>query len=109
MENIYDKLVVWANSNGYWAQYLLNLCFQHEEVSQEELDNIINCYTSNSFSPITFKKIESELSSKLFLKSIKNVNNVNLLLNNQEMKFNDNLWSKWYGKNWICKNCQING
>lgn len=98
MENIYDKLVAWANSNGYWAQYLLNLCFQHEEISQEELDNIIDCYILNSFPTITFKKIENELSSKLFLKSIKNVNNVNLLLNNQEMNFNDNL-TVVYGPN----------
>lgn len=98
MENIYDKLVAWANSNGYWAQYLLNLCFLDEEISQEELNNIINCYTSNSFPPITFKKIESELSSKVFLKSIKNVKNVNLLLNNQKMNFNDNL-TVVYGPN----------
>lgn len=98
MENICDKLIAWANSNGYWAQYLLNLCFQHEEISQGELDNIISCYASNSFPPITFNKIESELSSKIFLKSIKNVNNVNLLLNNQEMKFNDNL-TVVYGPN----------
>lgn len=39
MESIYDKLVAWADSNGYWAQYLLNLCFNNEEISQEELDN----------------------------------------------------------------------
>lgn len=38
MESIYDKLVAWADSNGYWAQYLLNLCFNNEEISQEELD-----------------------------------------------------------------------
>ena len=37
MESIYDKLVAWADSNGYWAQYLLNLCFNNEEISQEEL------------------------------------------------------------------------
>ena len=38
MESIYDKLVAWADSNGYWAQYLLNLCFNNEEISQEELE-----------------------------------------------------------------------
>lgn len=98
MENIYDRLVSWANANGYWAQYLLNLCFQHEEISQEELNNLIKCYTSNSFPPITFKKMENQVESKLFLKSIKNVKNVNLLLNNQAMHFNNNL-SVVYGPN----------
>ena len=98
MENIYDKLITWANSNGYWAQYLLNLCFKYEEISQEELDNIINCYISNSFPAIIFKKLESEPSSKLYLNSIKNVKNVNLLLNNQEMNFNNNL-TVVYGPN----------
>lgn len=98
MENIYDKLVAWANTNGYWAQYLLNLCFQHEEISQAELDNLINCYKSNSFPTITFKQIEGGVSPKLFLNSIKNVKNVNLLLNNQEMNFNNNL-TVIYGSN----------
>lgn len=98
MDNIYDKLVLWANSNGYWAQYLLSLCFNNEEISQEELDNIIHCYISKSFPSITFKKTESKQTSKLFLKSIKNIKNVNLLLSNQEMRFNDNL-TVIYGPN----------
>lgn len=67
MESIYDKLVAWADSNGYWAQYLLNLCFSNEEISQEELDKIIHCYISKSFPSITFKKTESKQTSKLFL------------------------------------------
>lgn len=98
MDNIYDKLVLWANSNGYWAQYLLSLCFRNEEISQEELDTIIHCYISKNFPPITFKKTECKQTSKLFLKSIKNVKNVNLLLSNQEMNFNDNL-TVIYGSN----------
>ena len=98
MDKIYDKLINWANSNGYWAQYLLNTCFQYEEISQEELNNLMCYYKAGSFPAIEFKKINNTESPKIFLKSIKNINNVNLLLNNQEMKFNDHL-TVIYGPN----------
>ena len=98
MNKVYDQLINWANTNGYWAQYLLNSCFQYEEISLEALNNLINCYKTASFPAIEFKKIDNPETPKIFLKCIKNVKNVNLLLSNQEMNFNDHL-TVIYGQN----------
>lgn len=98
MNGVYDQLVNWANTNGYWAQYLLNTCFQYEEISQEALNDLLNCYKTATFPAIEFKKIDNTAAPKIFLKCIKNIKNVNLLLSDQEMNFNDHL-TVVYGSN----------
>ena len=98
MESITDKLIGWATNNGYWAQSLLNACFTNGEISGDKLNEIFNNYKSQDFPNIKLIATRDDNVHKTFLKSIKNIKNVNKLLDNQEMKFNDNL-SIIYGAN----------
>ena len=98
MESITDKLIGWATNNGYWAQSLLNACFTNSEISGDKLNEIFNNYKSQDFPNIKLIATGDDNVHKTFLKSIKNIKNVNKLLDNQEMKFNDNL-SIIYGAN----------
>ena len=98
MESITDKLIGWATNNGYWAQSLLNACFTNGEISGDKLNEIFNNYKSQDFPNIKLIVTGDDNAHKTFLKSIKNIKNVNKLLDNQEMKFNDNL-SIIYGAN----------
>lgn len=98
MESITDKLINWATNNGYWAQSLLNACFTNGEISSDKLNEIFNNYKLQDFPNIKLIATGDGNVHKTFLKSIKNIKNVNKLLDNQEMRFNDNL-SIIYGAN----------
>lgn len=98
MNTIYDKLIDWANNKGYWAQVLLDLCFKNNKITSDNLDEIVLCYEKANCPNITFEKKDEPSMTKSFLLSIKNVKNVNLLLNDQELKFNKNL-TVIYGSN----------
>ena len=91
MNTIYDKLIDWANNKGYWAQVLLDSCFRNNKITSDKLDEIVYCYEKANCPNISFEKKDEHSMTKSFLLSIKNVKNVNLLLNDQELKFNKNL------------------
>lgn len=98
MNTIYDKLIDWANNKGYWAQVLLDSCFRNNKITSDKLDEIVYCYEKANCPNISFEKKDEHSMTKSFLLSIKNVKNVNLLLNDQELKFNKNL-TVIYGSN----------
>ena len=91
MENINDKLIAWANSNGYWAQSMLQSCFVNGEINTDKLKEIFLCYKKRTFEDINLTVKNTNITHKTFLKSIKNIKNVNNLLDNQELDFNNNL------------------
>ena len=98
MENINDKLITWANSNGYWAQSMLQSCFVNGEINTDKLKEIFECYKNQTFEDINLTVKNTNITHKTFLKSIKNIKNVNKLLDNQELSFNNNL-TVVYGSN----------
>lgn len=98
MESIKDRLIDWANSNGYWAKSLLSSCFCYGQIDNDKILEIIDNYKNNQFPEIIFSLKEDALVGKSYLKSISNIQNVNKLLSNQEMIFNDKL-SVIYGSN----------
>lgn len=98
MENINDKLITWANSNGYWAQSMLQSCFVNGEINTDKLKEIFECYKNQIFEDINLTVKNTNITHKTFLKSIKNIKNVNKLLDNQELSFNNNL-TVVYGSN----------
>ena len=98
MENINDKLITWANNNGYWAQSMLQSCFANGEINTDKIQNIFDCYKNQTFDDINLTVKNTNITHKTYLKSIKNIKNVNKLLDNQELSFNNNL-TVVYGSN----------
>lgn len=98
MDDINGKLITWANNNGYWAQAMLNTCFTKGEINGDDLNEIFECYKNQTFKDINLKTENTNIIHKTFLKSIKNIKNVNKLLDNQELAFNNNL-TVVYGSN----------
>lgn len=98
MDDINEKLVTWANNNGFWSQSMLSACFQFGEITNENLCEIINAYKTKTFPEIKLQSNNITIGGKTYLKSIRGITNVNKLLNNQELKFNNNL-TVIYGKN----------
>jgi energy-coupling factor transporter ATP-binding protein EcfA2 len=103
-----NQIINWLKNQQYWFQYSGNEILEGNEISEKLVEETYTYFKEdlglierNEKTPIDFKEItttSSEISKKLFLKSIHSLENVNALASGQSIEINPNL-TIIYGNN----------
>lgn len=91
MIDIKRSLIEWSEKQGLWAKYLLAKCFEHSQITDNDLDVLILHALTDDLENVQNFSLTTLPSSKITLKSLQNVTGVNKLAPNQRLNFNDNL------------------
>ena len=95
---IQKSLIKWAEKQGVWAKFLLAKCFENFDITDSDIENFTSHFLLNNLQNIEEFTLSILPSNKVVLKSLKNINGVNKLAQNQTLEFNKHL-TVLYGMN----------
>lgn len=108
MKNIYSEIIQWASEQSYWEQVALDKIFSGNALTDDDYDELLQYLLEDkqlvekeeNRVPPRFKhgNIDKEDGDKILLKEIRELENVNALVPNQKLTFNQSL-TAIFGRN----------